>query len=755
MSATAKPLIVESCIIKTFHIIKLIGWAFSCIKGCAKKRNGLEHMMFLVILVALLMSPLQSAFADQWVGSAQCKSCHLDEYQLWKGSHHDWAMKPASPEFVLGDFNNRTFDHFGEKSRFYKKGERYLIETQNAAGKPEEFEVAYTFGFYPLQQYLLKLPKGHLQALTIAWDSRPKAEGGQRWFHLYPDEKISAGDPLHWTGAYFNWNSRCAECHSTNLKRNYQAADHSYNSQWSEINVACEACHGPGEKHINWAKQGAAAGEKHINTLHASARWILKPGESIAKRELGPRQAGEQSAQINVCGSCHSRRRLLDNGLAPSAEKPFLAQHSIQSLLEPLYHRDGQIRDEVFVLGSFMQSKMYQHGVQCSNCHEPHSLKLKAPGNAVCSQCHVPTVYDQPKHHHHTQGSTGAQCVNCHMPETNYMVVDPRRDHSMKIPRPDLSDELGSPNACIQCHKKQDNSWASQNFKKWLQQAGKPLPAKPVLAEQNPQKLLSNFSRQPPLVAATILERLAQTPSNQSLLVAQSRLHHAEPIVREAAVNFLAVLPLPQRVQELLSSLDEPVLAVRLAIARQTLAAELSGLDSEQSQSLKKLWEDYYRSLLFHQDTAAGQLNLGLYHLAFRQFSLAEKSYRRAIDLEPLHLGAHLNLADLLRQQRAEQESLALLEKITSALPTAAAAQHAYGLALVRHKNYPAAIAALAAAAQLEPNNGRYQYVYAVALHSVGRSQEALVHLKLMAKKSQLDAQGQQFLRQLENRQRQ
>jgi cytochrome c553 len=77
------------------------------------------------------------------------------------------------------------------------------------------------FGVYPLQQYLLPLDDGRLQALSIAWDSRPAEEGGQRWYHLYPDEAIAHDDPLHWTGPYQNWNTRCAECHSTDLHKNY------------------------------------------------------------------------------------------------------------------------------------------------------------------------------------------------------------------------------------------------------------------------------------------------------------------------------------------------------------------------------------------------------------------------------------------------------------------------------------------------------------------------------------------------------
>src|SRR5690606_31251824 len=110
---------------------------------------------------------------------------------------------------------------------------------------------------YPLQQYLIELPQGKLQALSIVWDSRPQEAGGQRWYHLYPDEKIEAGDELHWTGINQNWNFMCADCHSTNLQKNYDLASSTYNTTWSDMDVGCEACHGPGSNHIALAQQDA------------------------------------------------------------------------------------------------------------------------------------------------------------------------------------------------------------------------------------------------------------------------------------------------------------------------------------------------------------------------------------------------------------------------------------------------------------------------------------------------------------------
>ena len=221
--------------------------------------SSLALLSFLVVMGLVFTSGVmaKAVKSEAYVGSEQCKGCHQQAYTDWQGSHHDWAMKVADEKTVLGDFSDITFDHYGEKTRLYKEGNNFLVETDNAEGKRQVFTIAYTFGFYPLQQYLIPFEDGRYQALNVSWDSRPKEEGGQRWFHLYPDEAIPFNDQLHWTGAYMNWNSRCAECHSTNLQRNYNVETNSYNTTWSEINVACESCHGPGQKHLQWLKTKA------------------------------------------------------------------------------------------------------------------------------------------------------------------------------------------------------------------------------------------------------------------------------------------------------------------------------------------------------------------------------------------------------------------------------------------------------------------------------------------------------------------
>jgi hypothetical protein len=211
----------------------------------------MHHLKSLVLCVLFASTPV--AFASEYVGSKSCTGCHTEEYSLWQGSHHDLAMQLPTSDTVLGDFNNASFTYNGITSTFYRRDDKFYVRTDGEDGKLTEFPVAYVFGVDPLQQYLLPLSRGRWQALSIAWDARPAQKGGQRWYHLYPDEKIDFEDPLHWTGPYQNWNTRCAECHSTDLQKNYDGDTRSFSTNFKEIDVSCEACHGPGQKHITLA----------------------------------------------------------------------------------------------------------------------------------------------------------------------------------------------------------------------------------------------------------------------------------------------------------------------------------------------------------------------------------------------------------------------------------------------------------------------------------------------------------------------
>ena len=385
--------------------------------------------------------PLQDR-ENAFVGDRQCKSCHANEYKAWSGSGHFKAMQEVNDSTVEGDFSGKTLVADGVTSRFYRKDGKYYINTQGDDGVNHDYEVKYTFGYYPLQQYLVEFPGGRMQATRASWDIKNK-----KWFHQYAGQKIPPHDWLHWTGNAQNWNTMCACCHSTNLQKNYNTETDSYNTHYSVINVSCETCHGAGKLHIDYVNgKEYKKGKKTAGFVHRSGK-----------------KAG-QIAQINTCTPCHARETEISPHLIQSAE---LMDNYIPEIpTTEHYYADGQADDEDFTYTSFSQSKMFRQGVKCSSCHEPHTAKLLFTGNQLCMQCHVKT-YDGPSHTFHPVGSAGAECKNCHMPGKVYMGNDFRYDHTFRVPRPDLSLKYGTPNACNNCHNNKSAQWAADAVTKW------------------------------------------------------------------------------------------------------------------------------------------------------------------------------------------------------------------------------------------------------------------------------------------------
>jgi predicted CXXCH cytochrome family protein len=389
----------------------------------AMRRRFIAALIGLGLASVCLSREVSAVEPASYVGEAACSGCHAAEAQSWKGSHHALAMQPATPATVLGDFAGAQLEHFRVTTTFFRDGEEFMVRTDGPDGALHDYPVAYTFGIYPLQQYLIAMPGGRLQAFGIAWDSRPKEQGGQRWFHLYPDQKLAAGSRLHWTGRDQTWNYQCAGCHSTNLQKNYNLAADTYATGWTDIDVSCEACHGPGSRHVAWANLRGQANPADGPDKMGLTNWLKRTdhGRWEMNVDAGIARRTEKlvSTELDTCGGCHSRRKAIAGNPAPGG--PYLDSY-LPALLEPgLYHADGQIDGEVYEYGSFLQSRMYRAGVTCSDCHDPHSAKLRADGNALCAQCHLPAKFDAAEHHHHPTGSSGAHCVSCHMPTWSSM----------------------------------------------------------------------------------------------------------------------------------------------------------------------------------------------------------------------------------------------------------------------------------------------------------------------------------------------
>jgi len=645
-------------------------------------------------------------------------------------------MQPADEETVLGDFDDALFTHFGNTSRFFRRDGGYWVTTDGPDGVARDYPIAYTFGVQPLQQYLVPFPGGRLQVLPLCWDTRPVTEGGQRWFHLYPDEAIPPGDVLHWTGTNQTWNFQCAECHSTGLVRNYRPDSDDYATTWTEIDVSCEACHGPGAEHLAWA--GGQIGEDSGLAVSLAdphpAVWEFDEETGIAARD----QPRTSWAQSETCARCHARRSLIEERHRFGRQ---LLDNQVPALLEAsLYHADGQPLDEVFVYGSFLQSRMHRAGVTCSDCHDPHALTVRGSGNAACAGCHLPERFDTPAHHHHEQLGAGSACVDCHMPTTNFMVIDARRDHGFRIPRPDLSAELGTPNACTACHADRTPDWAARSAREWWGE-GRSVVSHfgQVLADGRRQTMgsadglaqLARDEEESVIVRASALSLLADHPGGAPLEVLAEVASASEPLLRMAAARAGENLASGARWVTIGGLLDDEFRAVRIEAARVLAGISADGVGDELIAARERALDEYRQVQWVDAERPEAHLNLGLLAARLGDWPAAEASYHRAARLGPDFQPVAINLADLYRVLGRDVEGLTVLEQALSRDPASAQLHHAHGLVLVRLGRHDEGLRALERAASAAPGESRFQYVWAVALASVGERERAVESLRV------------------------
>ena len=659
-----------------------------------------------------------------YVGSAACRDCHVDEYQRWQASQHAVAIQVAGEQTVLGDFSGVEFRHRDVTSVFFRRDGKFMVRTDGPDGELADFEVRHTFGVHPLQQYLVELDGGRVQALGIAWDARPKDQGGQRWFHLYPNERLAHTDELHWTQRQQNWNFMCSDCHSTGVQKNFDAAAGTYATRWQEISVGCEACHGPGSNHVEVARAAAAGGREPASggltvvfDERRGAAWVIDPVTGNAARTT-PRTT---STELDVCAQCHARRGQFSDDYRPG--EPFTDHYLPALLVEGLYHADGQQLDEVFNWGSFLSSRMHEKGVTCGDCHDPHGGKLHAPGNAVCAQCHSAARYDVPAHHFHAQGSTGAACASCHMKTETYMVVDPRHDHSFRIPRPDRTASLGVPNACNGCHADRTAAWAATEIRK---RYPAPKPGFQGFAEafaaadrgdRSANMALAQVAAnldESAIARASAIERLARLPGESALFAADAGLDDPSPLVRRAAVGVFGQLPPPQR-KAVVPLLSDPSRIVRMQAARMLAPLGDEAFDADGLEAFRNAAAEYVAAERFNADRPEHRTNLGGFLAERGDAVAAEAEFRAALQLDPRFVPAWANLADLMRLLGRETETESLLREGLAVAPEAAALHHALGLSLVRQQRRDEALRELRRATELDPSSERFRYVYDVA----------------------------------------
>lgn len=677
--------------------------AFWVCVSCEKKKESAEG-------VSRVKSDNSLYRLSDHVGAEACAECHQEAHGKWKESHHYHAMELPSEQTVRADFNNSIFENYGVTTKFFKNGEKYLVETENQEGEMEVFEVAYTFGWEPLQQYLVKFPDGRMQVLPTCWDVEKK-----EWYHLYPDERIAPSDPLFWTRSLQNWDHMCADCHSTNLRKKFDDATQTFSTAYSEINVSCESCHGPGREHVDHARAGNG--------------FLGMPNFALADIN------SSNVAQIEACAKCHARRSFVHPG--HHAGNSFL-DHFLPEVVQPwspdmqvpTYHVDGQIDDEVYVYGSYTQSKMFHQGVKCIDCHDPHTVKLHSYDNQLCTRCHVPTDknplgFDTPAHHFHPMDTAGAKCVECHMPHKTYMGIDERRDHSIRIPRPDLSVKFGSPNACNQCHQDKDAQWASDAVAQF-KGPDRPKEARHPAAFHafrtgNPEaeKLLLDTcqdAESPAFTRAGAMLALRAFISDVSFEEAKRSLDSNQSVIRVAALSKLEGLPVSEAFPELVEMLEDPIRSVRTEAARLLSRASPGLFTTEGRKLFESVLEELKLRYTSNLDRPESHLSLGILAENQNLPQEAEAYYRQAIRREDTYVPARMNLATLLNKRGKNKEAEKWLREAARLQPTWGQIHYSLGLLLAENpQRIPESIRSLERAAAYWQENPRVHNNLAIA----------------------------------------
>ena len=692
-----------------------------------KKGILIFSIIILVFLLTKSINRFKPATSKQpsYVGTEKCQSCHQQAYKEYITSDHFHAMDSAVSNSVKGDFNNSFFVYYGDTSFFYKHNDRFYVKTLDSTGHYQDFEISYTFGWNPLQQYLVKFSDGKIQSLPFCWDTRPKDKGGQRWFHLYNKENIRPDDELFWMGINHNWNYMCADCHTTNYKTNFDVGSNTFHSNWVENKVSCESCHGPASGHIDWTadKDSRDTLKGFVSTLAGKKiQWIFNKEKGIAY----PNEVSINTTLIETCARCHARAIRFSDDYQHG--QSFLQTHLPSMIDSNIYFMDGQIKEEDYEYGSFLQSKMYANGVNCVNCHNPHTGRILATGNQVCSSCHSPEKFDTPTHTHHMVNSTGAQCVNCHMPVTTYMVVDERRDHSFRIPRPDLSTALGTPNACNKCHTNKPVSWSADNFSKWYGDK---------LSKTNTYgQLLSLISKRekgseaamyelltsnlyPAIIKSTALHQYNHYFSKRIIDQNKNFLLSSDARLRLSALQAISGLPENVVMTSVLPLLNDPIRMVRME-ALSTIAPYYTKLDEGSKRQFETVMNEYMAIQTNMSHRPEGFLNRGILLMSIGKIDEAEQLYLMGISRFPKFIPMYINLADLYRAKSYDANSKIYLDKGLQINPSDAFLQYTSGLWYIRNKNQVEGMAALKKAIRLAPQNPTFVYAYAIGLYSTG-----------------------------------
>ncbi|MCH6257103.1 ammonia-forming cytochrome c nitrite reductase subunit c552 [Puniceicoccaceae bacterium K14] len=641
-----------------------------------------------------------------WNHPQACFECHSEAHRDWKGSHHARANRRIDMDFEDTPFaTDEVTDEAGNVYEFKAEDGTFIIEDRSLEGHALESvaksPVDSVIGTTPIWQYLVPFPGGRLQTQSLTWDALE-----EEWYSVYGADERTPGDWGHWTGQGMNWNSNCAFCHMTDYKKNYDFHTDSYASTWQIEAISCIQCHQGMEAHVESARRG-----------------------DYESKDLSV----DKSITMENCASCHSRREELTKNDFHAGESFDEHFRMVLPDVPGLYFENGQALEEDYVWTSFRLSKMGHAGVTCFDCHDPHTAETKVPAtdNSLCMQCHSTglneaTIIDESAHSHHPVGTTGAQCVQCHMPERVYMGRDPRRDHGFTIPSPLSTIERGEPNACTQCHNDQSAEWALEHFENWYgdSERVKELHDRAAVlhrghmneadAWQDLIRLVN--SEENPYWRSTYVRMLANYPEqDDALKVALQAKQSKNPVERDAAMMLLTRRP--DRLADVESGLRDPSRMVRIRSA-EALRSMYNG-----NQLAFREWREY---LEMNSDRPAGALQLAELNLSQGNVDLARQLVLQAVGFDRNNSLLKYDAAIILSRAGDLKGALALLEEGREQDATVAVLAYGQGLLRAESGDLSGAIKSLEDAVKLDTTQPRWWYNLAVSYYQFGQFEKAV-----------------------------
>ena len=424
-----------------------------------------------------------------------------------------------------------------------------------------------------------------------------------------------------------------------------------------------------------------------------------------------------------------------------------------QLITTPVYHADGQILDEDYEYASFTQSKMFEKGIKCSDCHDSHSLKTFKTDNQLCLKCHRPDIYESTSHHFHKmpvagasplvnhgkpdyiQG-TGAQCVNCHMAGRFYMGNDYRRDHSFRIPRPDLTASIHTPNACNDCHKDKTVAWSQDYIAKWYGTRKRPHYGETFYAANRrdpkaiPELILYAGNELFPLmVRATAVSLLANYSDSLSRKAIEKALSDPSSLVRHSAINALNPEDIKSFERLFKPLLNDPVKGIRIEAAIRLSSVAEEQLSDPVKKARKMALQEYIDVNLYVSDFPGGRYNLGILYANTGELEKAAESYRTALKTDNLFYMAKVNLATVYNQQGKNDEAESLLREVLNENPQLHQVYYSLALLLAEKGNIPESRKCFLKAVELIPEQPRIIYNLALLENSQGNKKLAEEYL--------------------------